>query len=87
MSCEPANTIINRLGFDAIAEACGVHKSRVYRWRSEKTVGGTGGTIPQTHHRNILDLAKRKRVRMSAADLLPVAKPRCTDDHPAHAGI
>lgn len=87
MNCEPANTIIKSLGLDAIAEACGVHKSRVYRWRSEKIVGGTGGTIPQTHHRDILELARRKGVFMMADHFLPAAKPERAGRAPNHAGI
>lgn len=69
---EPAFSIVNRLGGVAkISATCGVHRTRVYGWMRAKGAGGTGGTIPQKHHLQLLDLARRSDVPLTAADFLP----------------
>jgi hypothetical protein len=58
---EPAASIIDKLGgVDAAAEAAGVDRSRVRRWRSAKDKGGTGGLIPSRHHQPLMQWAREK---------------------------
>ena len=65
----PARDIINALGgADIVSDLTGKHISRVYRWMKPKEKGGTGGTIPQSDAPKLLEYAKSKRIRVSAAD-------------------
>jgi hypothetical protein len=73
---EPANTIITKVGADIIAAAADVHVSRVYRWRTEKSKGGTGGLIPIDHIRPIITVASTMGISLSADDFLPPAPKR-----------
>ncbi len=85
---DPAARIIEALGgVDAVATALDIHKSRVFRWRIEKSArtGGTGGLIPQRHHVSILDLARTKDVPLTAADFLPVRREAARGVEPARA--
>ena len=55
---EPATAIIKKLGGEAkVAGIAGTALSAPYRWQHEKSRGGTGGLIPQAHHRRLLDYA------------------------------
>jgi hypothetical protein len=55
---EPASSIIRKLGGPSkVAAIVGVHRTRVSNWMRAKDSGGTGGTIPQTHHLTILRAA------------------------------
>lgn len=70
---EPADTIIQKLGgAPAVALACGIHRTRVYAWKRSRADGGTGGRIPQDHHRKLLDLAQSLGVELDANDFLPI---------------
>jgi len=72
MRCEPAHTIIAKLGgISAVSRATGVHRQGVWKWTQAKDKGGTGGTIPQRHHLTLLDLARSQDVPLTAADFLP----------------
>jgi hypothetical protein len=69
---EPAASIIRKFGGEArLAEIAGTARSAPYRWRQEKSRGGTGGLIPQTHHRALLDYAQTHGVALSAEEFLP----------------
>ncbi|QUS39527.1 hypothetical protein RPMA_12295 [Tardiphaga alba] len=73
---EPASTIIKRLGGEAkVSEITGLAFTAPYRWQHEKAKGGTGGLIPQTHHRALLDYAEQNNIRLSAEDFLPPRAP------------
>ena len=52
-----------------------VHRTRVSNWMRPKSAGGTGGRIPQNHHRAILNAASKIGFGLTAEDLLP-----CDDD-------
>jgi hypothetical protein len=55
---EPATSIIRKLGGPSkVAAIVGVHRTRVSNWMRAKESGGTGGTIPQSHHLTILRAA------------------------------
>lgn len=72
MRYEPASSIIERLGLDDVVQTCGVDKSRPYRWMYSKEVGGTGGTIPQKYIPDLLALAKKKGIKLSAEEFFRV---------------
>lgn len=72
MRYEPASTIIDKLGgVSAVAREVQCAPQTVIRWRRPKTVGGTGGTIPQRHHITLLAAAKERGIRLRAEDFLP----------------
>lgn len=70
---EPARTVIERFGGEAkVAEVTGASMTAPYRWTYPRDRGGTGGNIPQKHHRALLEYAKQNDIELSAEDLLPV---------------
>jgi hypothetical protein len=74
MRCEPAATIIERLGGTrAVSEVAKVDQSRVIRWRLPKENGGTGGVIPSRHVRPLLDHAKANGLALTADDFFATA--------------
>ena len=73
----PAKQIIGRLGGEAqVAFITGTAYTAPYRWQAAKWKGGTGGLIPQRHHRALLDFAHARRIPLAAEEFLP---PRRTD--------
>ena len=69
---EPASTIISRLGGPtAVARKLGLHRVTVSKWKRPRADGGTDGSIPQRHHRAILNAAKEANAPISADDLIP----------------
>lgn len=60
--------IIDKCGGEPkiLAKFAKVHISRVYRWRSPKKKGGTGGSIPSKKQPLIL-----KNARANGIDLMP----------------
>jgi len=68
---DPATRIIRKLGGEAkVADIAGTARSAPYRWQHDKSRGGTGGLIPQAHHRNLLDYAEAHGIELSAEDFL-----------------
>ncbi len=73
---EPATTIVRKFGGEAkTAEVAGTARSAPYRWQQEKSRGGTGGLIPQAHHRALLDHAHANGIALSAEEFLPPRAP------------
>lgn len=71
---EPATTIIRKLGGEAkVSEITGTSATAPYRWQYAKTKGGTGGSIPQRHHRVLMDFARKNSIALSAEEFLAVA--------------
>jgi len=69
---EPASSIVKKLGGTSkVAEIVSRHPTRVSNWKRPRSVGGTGGQIPQSLHRTILRAAEQLGVPISAEDLLP----------------
>jgi hypothetical protein len=69
---QPAEQIISRLGGPtAVSKLVSVHRTRVSNWKRPREKGGTGGLIPQHHHRILLDYAERHAISLSPADFLP----------------
>ena len=56
---QPAASIIEKHGIDILAQITGKDKSRIYRWRLPKDVGGTGGSVPQDDAQKLLNYAKK----------------------------
>lgn len=72
---EPAQSIIRVLGGpSAIAQQLGIHRTRVSSWQRSRATGGTGGTIPQKYHRELLARAKALGVELQPDAFLPVAE-------------
>jgi hypothetical protein len=68
---DPATTIIRKLGGEAkVAAIVGMALSAPYRWQHEKSRGGTGGLIPQAHHRRLLDYAHTHGIVLTAEEFL-----------------
>lgn len=65
-----AETVIQSLGRQAVAQACQVNISQTYRWEYPRARGGTGGKIPARHFHAILTLAKEKNVTVDPWDLI-----------------
>jgi hypothetical protein len=73
----PAKNIIGRLGGEAqVAFITGTALTAPYRWQAPRTRGGSGGLIPQRHHRALLDYARSKGIALTAEEFLPAAGVR-----------
>lgn len=76
LAMDPASKIIERLGGEAkVAEITGMAFTAPYRWQHDKSKGGTGGLIPQAHHRVLLDYARTNNIDLTAEDFLAPATP------------
>lgn len=70
--CEPASSIISRLGGEAeVSRIAGTAYTAPYRWQHRREKGGTGGQIPQRYHRVLLDHARAQGIDLTADDFLP----------------
>ena len=75
---EPASSIIEALGGAAIvADAAGVHRTRVYKWQSPKEKGGTNGLIPSWHIPTLLRFGDRRGI-----DIRPFLLPPVSEEAP-----
>lgn len=73
---DPARSIVARLGGEAVVkDIAKVSVSTAYCWQYPREHGGTGGTIPQRHHRAILAYAKENKIALKAEDFLPGPQP------------
>lgn len=78
---EPANSILKlfeepgRKGTTVVAHLLGVHPSAPYRWINSKEKGGTGGTIPQWHHSDLLRVARDRGLPLRPEHFLPEQTP------------
>jgi hypothetical protein len=72
---DPASKIIQRLGGEAaVAKITGTAITAPYRWQYARERGGTGGLIPQRHHRVLIDFAKAHSIVLAAEDFLPPSR-------------
>ena len=53
-----------------LALALGLDPRYVYRWRAPADKRGGGGQIPQRFHRKVLELARSRRLDLTAEDLI-----------------
>ncbi|WP_353472343.1 carph-isopro domain-containing protein [Salipiger sp. H15] len=69
---EPASRIIAALGGPtAVAEAIGIHRTRVSMWQAPRSKGGTNGLIPYRHVPRLVALARKKGVELEPTDFIP----------------
>jgi hypothetical protein len=72
----PAQLIIAKLGGEAqVSFVTGTAYTAPYRWQAARAKGGTGGLIPQRHHRRLLDYARAKGISLSAEEFLGPEEP------------
>jgi hypothetical protein len=69
---DPATRIIALFGgARRVSAMINVSSTAPYLWRYGREHGGTGGVIPQKHHRALLAWAKAEGLKLSADDFLP----------------
>lgn len=74
MQCEPAASLINRLGgLTKVAEVCDVNISTVQRWRMPREKGGTGGFIPHWYVHRLLEAASERGLPLNPVDFMPAS--------------
>ena len=73
---DPAFSIIRKLGGAAsLASDLGLNRSAVYFWSYPRDRGGTNGEIPLSNWEKLLQIARRKKVKMKLADLYGKSLP------------
>jgi hypothetical protein len=73
---EPASTIIKLLGGDTVvAEALGIHRTRVSNWKRPKAGGGTDGRVPQWHIQKLIEIGAEKGHALTFNDFAWPAAP------------
>lgn len=73
---EPASSIIEKLGGEAVvSKITKTAYTAPYRWQAARKKGGTGGRIPQDHHRTLLSYARENNIPLEAEEFLPCAEP------------
>lgn len=78
----PAGRIIERLGGEAqVAFITGTAYTAPYRWQAARAKGGTGGLIPQRHHRRLIDYARARGIPLSAEEFLAAPDPASGEEH------
>ena len=67
-----AEAIIRKCGGHAVvAEICGVHVTRVYRWTYPREKGGSEGTVPSRHQAQLLAGARARGIDLTPQDFFP----------------
>lgn len=74
---KPAEIVIRKMGgFDAVADICGVDRTRVFRWTYPKVRGGTDGRIPTQHQQTLLDFARSNGLDLTPDDFFDPVEER-----------
>lgn len=78
---EPATSILRVFGEGdqarrEVADLCGVHPSATYRWTYSRERGGTGGTIPQRYHGQLIEAANARGWCLRFEHFAPNQTPR-----------
>ena len=60
-------------GHAAVAEICGVHVTRVYRWTYGRDKGGSDGCVPTRHQAQLLKGARERGVDLRPEDFFEAA--------------
>lgn len=66
-----AARLIRLCGIENLARWTGVSTTSVYRWDHAKEKGGSGGLVPVTYHRPILDGATAEGIAITTNDFFP----------------
>lgn len=73
---EPASRIISALGGpSAVAEAIGLHRTRVSMWQAPRERGGTNGMVPYRHIHKLIEVARERGVSLAPVDFIPADVP------------
>lgn len=76
-----AATIIEKCGGHiTVAEICGVHVTRVYRWTYPIEKGGSGGVIPTRHQAQLLRGARERGIGLMPEDFFEAPTSAGGDD-------
>lgn len=69
---DPAHSVIEKLGGrTVVADTLGLDKSTLSRWCQPRP-SGTGGMIPQRYWPQLIEMARKQRVRISLKELAAV---------------
>ena len=69
-----ADTIIRKCGGHAVvADICGVHVTRVYRWTYPRDKGGGDGAVPTRHQAPLLRGARERGIDLRPEDFFEAA--------------
>jgi transposase-like protein len=81
----PADIVISRFGgVRPLARLLGKDPSTIYRWKQPADRGGLDGRVPSAVQVRLLDLARKRGVELSPADLvLGSGAPAGEDSSPA----
>ncbi len=79
MSNVAAAIIAKCQGHTTVAEICGVHVTRVYRWTYPVEKGGSGGVIPTRHQGQLLKGARERGIDLRPEDFFEPANTDATD--------
>ena len=72
--CEPARTVVERLGgIAAAAQIAGVDRTTVSKWLTSRDRRGTGGIIPAKHIATLYRHAQQEGLPLSAEDFFCAA--------------
>jgi hypothetical protein len=67
----PARVVIR--AFDnasRLADLLGLDRSTVGRWDAPEIKGGTDGDVPGKYHRRILELARERKIKLTADEII-----------------
>ncbi|UYW24875.1 hypothetical protein OKC48_16510 [Methylorubrum extorquens] len=73
MSSVAASIIAKCNGHAVVADICGVHVTRVYRWTYPVEKGGSGGLIPSRHQALLLKGARERGIDLRPEDFFDPA--------------
>lgn len=69
-SCDPAHSVIKKLGgVRALARELCLNPATVSKWQTTRAHKGTDGLIPARYHWSLLQLAKRRSIKLKAEEL------------------
>lgn len=86
MSNVAAAIIAKCNGHAVIADICGVHVTRVYRWTYPVEKGGSGGVIPTRHQAQLLKGARERGIDLRPEDFFEAANADTTPAPAESAG-
>lgn len=55
-----------------VAEAVGIHRTRVSMWQAPRERGGTGGLVPYRHVRRLMEFSQSRGVVLKPEDFFPL---------------
>ena len=71
----PAYNVLKKFGYGSasfVAAELDLDRSTVSRWTKSKAKGGTNGIIPARYHKELLRLAEKNDIDLTAEELIGV---------------